>query len=76
MTEHVAQSRWVERSGRVGLATKGVSYLLVAIIALKVAAGGGDQAEDRQGALRTLADEPFGWLLLVLVAAGFAAYAL
>ena len=75
-TERVAQSRWVERGGRFGLATKGFSYILVAIIALKVAVGGGGQAEDRQGALETLADEPFGWALLVTVALGFASYAL
>lgn len=74
MSEHVAQSRWVERSGRFGLATKGFSYILVAIIALKVALGGGGQTEDRQGALQTLADEPFGWALLVLVALGFGSY--
>ncbi|HSK16510.1 MAG TPA: DUF1206 domain-containing protein [Gaiellaceae bacterium] len=76
MTEHAAASPWIERSARFGLATKGFSYLVVAVIALKVALGGGGQAEDRQGALRTLADEPFGWLLLLLVALGFAAYAL
>ncbi|MGH3023288.1 MAG: DUF1206 domain-containing protein [Gaiellaceae bacterium] len=73
-TEQVAHSRWVERSGRFGLATQGFSYLLVAVIAVKVAFLGGD-TEDRQGALKTLADEPFGWALLVMVAIGFAAYA-
>lgn len=76
MTEHVAQSTWVERSGRFGLATKGFSYILVAVIALKVAVGGGGQTESREGALKTLADEPFGWLLLVLVAIGFGSYAI
>ena len=76
MTEHVAQSRWVERGGRFGLATKGFSYILVAVIALRVAVGGGGQTESREGALKTLADEPFGWLLLVLVALGFASYAM
>lgn len=74
-TERVAHGRWVERSGRFGLATKGFSYMLVAIIALKVAVDGG-QAEDRHGALKSLADEPFGWALLAMVALGFAAYAL
>jgi Domain of Unknown Function (DUF1206) len=76
VTEHVEQSRWVERSGRFGLAMKGVSYLLVALLALKVAGGGGGQTEDRQGALRTVADEPFGWALILLVGLGFGSYAL
>jgi hypothetical protein len=75
VTEHVEQSRWVERSGRFGLATKGVAYLLVAVVALKVAIGGGGQTEDHQGALQTLADEPFGWALIALVALGFGSYA-
>jgi Domain of Unknown Function (DUF1206) len=75
VTEHVAQSRWVERSGRFGLATKGFSYVLVAVIALRVALGGGGEPESREGALKTLADEPFGWALLVLVAIGFGSYA-
>lgn len=75
MTENVEHSRWVERSGRVGLAADGISYLLVAALALKVAAGGGGSAESRQGALRAAADEPLGWLLILLLAAGFAAHA-
>ena len=76
MTEHVEQSRWIERSARFGLATKGISYLLVAILALKVAVGGGGETEDRQGALQTVADEPFGWALIALVALGFGCYAI
>jgi hypothetical protein len=76
MTEHVEHSRWVERSGRFGLAADGVSYLLVAALALKVAGGGGGSAESRQGAMRAAADEPLGWILSALLAAGFAAHAL
>jgi Domain of Unknown Function (DUF1206) len=75
MTEHVSQSRWIERSGRFGLATKGVSYLLVAALALKVAAGGGGETEDQQGALQAVADEPLGWALILLVALGFGCHA-
>jgi Domain of Unknown Function (DUF1206) len=77
VTEYVEHSSWVERGARFGLAAKGFSYILVAVIALRVAAeGGGGQTEDREGALKTLADEPFGWALLALVALGFASYAM
>jgi hypothetical protein len=76
VTEYVEHSSWVERGARFGLATKGFSYILVAVIALRVAAEGGGQTEDREGALKTLADEPFGWALLALVALGFASYAM
>jgi Domain of Unknown Function (DUF1206) len=75
VNEHVEQSRWVERSGRFGLAAKGISYLLVAVLALGVAAGGGGRAEDQQGALKAVADEPLGWALIVLLALGFGSYA-
>jgi Domain of Unknown Function (DUF1206) len=74
VTEYVHTETWIERGARFGLATKGFSYLLVAVIALKVAAEGGGETESREGALKTLADEPFGWVLLALVALGFASY--
>ncbi|HET6695015.1 MAG TPA: DUF1206 domain-containing protein [Gaiellaceae bacterium] len=75
MTEYVHTSTWIERGARFGLATKGFSYILVAVIALRVAVEGSGQTESREGALKTLADEPFGWMLLALVALGFASYA-
>jgi uncharacterized protein DUF1206 len=76
VTEHVEHSRWVERSGRVGFAAKGISYFLVALLALKVAVGGGGQPEDHHGALEAVANEPFGWALIALVAVGFGCYAI
>jgi hypothetical protein len=76
VTEYVHTSTWIERGARFGLVAKGFSYILVAVIALRVAAEGGGEAESREGALKTLADEPFGWMLLALVALGFASYAM
>ena len=73
----VAQTEggWVEPVARVGLVAKGISYGLVAILAIKLAAGEGGEATSRTGALRTIADESFGKLLLILLALGFASYA-
>jgi hypothetical protein len=71
----VAHERVVEHGGRFGLAAKGASYVVVAVIAIDVALGGGGRPEDRGGALGALADEPFGWALLAFLGAGFAAYA-
>lgn len=70
-----ANSRWTERLGRVGYAAVGVSYGVVAILALKLALGEGGKTTDRAGALETLAQDAFGKALLVLLAVGFAAYA-
>ena len=75
-TREVAQSSWVERSARAGLVAKGASYIIVAILAIQVAFGGGGKAESREGALATVADEPFGGALLLLLAAGFGGYAI
>jgi Domain of Unknown Function (DUF1206) len=70
-----AQSAWVEGAGRLGLVAKGGSYILVAILAIAVAVGAGGKPADRQGALDAVADEPFGWVLILVLAAGFAGYA-
>ena len=44
-----AQSRWTERFGRFGFVAKGALYAIIGVIAIKVAAGQGGNAED-QGA--------------------------
>jgi hypothetical protein len=64
---------WVARSG---LLAKGVSYGLVAVLAIGLALGVGGKSTSRQGALQTLAHHGWGKVLLVLLAVGFAAYAL
>ena len=69
-------SGWYEGVARVGLVAKGISYGLVGVLALGVAFGEGGKATSRAGALATIADESWGKVVLVLLAAGFAAYAL
>jgi hypothetical protein len=70
-----ARSPWLERLGRAGLAAQGVSYGLVAVLALKLAFGAGGKATSRQGAFQTLAHDPFGKAVLIGLAIGFAGYA-
>jgi hypothetical protein len=64
---------WVARAG---LVAKGVSYGLVGGLAIKLAVGDGGRATSRQGALQSLSHNAFGKGLLILLALGFAAYAL
>jgi hypothetical protein len=71
-----SRSRWADPLGRAGFVGKGALYAILAVIAIKVAAGEGGRTEDQRGALSALADEPFGLFLLVLLALGLAAYAL
>jgi hypothetical protein len=70
------RNRWIDRLGRAGLVAKGVSFALVAVLAIGVATGSGGKTTDRQGALRTLADHGWGKVVLVALAVGFAGYAL
>jgi Domain of Unknown Function (DUF1206) len=67
---------WLTILGRTGLVTKGVSYALVGVLAVGVALGIGGNATSRTGALHALAGNAFGKVVLVLLTAGFAAYAL
>ena len=66
---------WYSWLARIGLVAKGISFGIVGVLAVKLALGDGGKATSREGALATLADESFGKVLLVLLALGFAAYA-
>lgn len=63
-------------AGRAGFAARGVVYVLVGYLALRIAAGRGTDEADRQGALRTVADQPLGRVVIWLLVAGFAGMAL
>ena len=67
---------WYAVVARSGLVAKGLSFALVGALAIKLALGDGGQATSRQGALQSLAHHSFGKIVLVLLACGFAAYAL
>jgi hypothetical protein len=65
---------WVRRFGRFGHMAKGVVYAMVGILALMAAAGMGGGTTGTSGALSTIADEPFGKLLLWLIGIGLIGY--
>ncbi|MFI1167437.1 DUF1206 domain-containing protein [Streptomyces sp. NPDC020801] len=70
-----AQGSVTEGAARAGLAARGVIYLLVGVLALRVAFGDGKHQADRNGALAALADEPFGAVLLWALGIGLAGMA-
>jgi hypothetical protein len=70
-----ADSQAVDRLARVGWAAKGALYGLIGVLAIQIPAGLGGKTTNQQGAMRTVADETGGTLLLVLLALGFAGYA-
>ncbi|HMT31695.1 MAG TPA: DUF1206 domain-containing protein [Dermatophilaceae bacterium] len=74
LREHPGQ--WAVFAGRYGYIAKGVALALVAVVFLVAAwHGRADEATGLDGGLRILLDLPLGHLPLVLIALGFAAYA-
>ncbi len=74
--ERAATSTWLERLARAGLVTRGLLYLVVAVLAVHVAQGDYAARADKQGALQTVVRQPLGRVLVLLLAVGFAGYAL
>jgi hypothetical protein len=67
---------WVVGLARFGYAAKGVVYFVVGILALQVALGTGGQTTGTEGAVSSLARQPFGQVMLAIVAVGLLGYAL
>jgi Domain of Unknown Function (DUF1206) len=67
---------WVERLGRLGLIARGLTYFLIGVIALPIAFGGSSKSASQKGAFHAVAEQPFGEVLLWVIAAGLFGYAL
>jgi hypothetical protein len=74
--EDAADSAWLERLARIGLVARGLLYVVVGILAVQVARGHDEARADKQGALQAVVRQPFGRLLVLLLAVGFAGYAI
>src|SRR5262245_37895238 len=74
--ERAARSPWARGLARWGLVSRGILYGLVGFLAIRVAVVGSGRAPDRDTALKTLAEQPAGRLLLGLIAIGFLGYCL
>ena len=66
---------WIERLARLGFLARGLVYVLIGVLAIRVAFGLGRRYADAGGVLRVLLAEPFGRVLLVVVAAGLLGFA-
>jgi hypothetical protein len=73
--ERAASSRQAGWAARAGLTARGVVYLLLGVLALLVARGD-NAAVDQKGALKAILSQPFGGILVALLALGFLCYAL
>jgi hypothetical protein len=77
MAEQAGDSRSLELLARAGLIAYGVVHLLIGWLAMQIAwSAAASKSPDISGALKTVASEPFGKVLLWLVAVGLVALAL
>ncbi|MBD1846970.1 DUF1206 domain-containing protein [Cyanobacteria bacterium FACHB-63] len=65
-----------EKLARLGYTAKGVVYFIVGLLAAQAAIGAGGRTTDTNGALQEIVVQPFGKLLLSLVAIGIVGYVL
>jgi hypothetical protein len=72
----VAEHDWFKRLARFGMVARGVLYLVVSLLALRIATGDFDERADKQGALQAVVRQPFGKVLVACLAVGFAGYML
>ena len=73
--EGAVRGTWGRRLARLGFVARALIYGIIATVALLVAFGKRSRPEDQQGALQTVAQQPFGHFLLAALAVGFAAFA-
>ena len=66
----------MEALARFGYITRGIVYAMIGILALLAAFGTGGKTTGTNGALRIIAKQPFGQILLALVAVGLLGYVL
>lgn len=71
-----ATNPWVTRYARFGYAAKGIVYGIIGALAAKAALGQGGATTDRNGAIQTIYQQPFGKVLLAIVTIGLFGYAL
>lgn len=70
------QSSAFEVLARAGFVARGLVYAIIGVLALKLAFGHGGKLTNQQGALKTVAHQPFGTVLLTLVAIGLGGYSI
>jgi hypothetical protein len=69
-------SRPFEILARAGYLARGIIYILIGALAIRLAQGVGGARPSQQGALRTIGHQPFGKALLIAMAIGLGGYAI
>lgn len=69
-----SKDKWFEKFARFGLVSKGIVYLLMGTLSVLAAFGLSKEKGDKEGAFRTIYDQPFGKVVLVAIAVGLLGY--
>ena len=67
---------WVERLARMGYASVGVVYAVMGVLAIAAGLGQRRSSTDHHDVLMTILEQPFGHVLLAILALGLLGYAL
>ncbi|MBA3280634.1 MAG: DUF1206 domain-containing protein [Acidimicrobiia bacterium] len=70
-----SMNQQVVRIGRVAIATQGVLYGAVGLLAVQVARGDSGAKASQTGAIETVVEQPFGRILLFILVVGLVAHA-
>jgi hypothetical protein len=65
----------VRIAAKIGFLARGLMWILIGLLAFRLARGVGNKQASRTGALREIGSKPFGKFMLVVIAIAFAAYA-
>jgi hypothetical protein len=72
----VVDNPWTQRLARLGYAVQGLLYGAIGLLAVQAALGVRRAPEDAEGVMALIGRQPYGQILLVVVAIGLAALAL
>ena len=71
---NLSEQKWVENFSRFGIVSKGIVYCILGLLAFLAAIGSGKQNPSKEGAFHLILEQPFGKILLVIVALGLLGY--
>ncbi len=75
-TQDIDSPSWIGGVARAGYAAKGIVYGAVGILAALAAVGSGGETTGSKGAIQAIGQQPFGGVLIGLLALGLLCYAL
>lgn len=73
---NIHQEKWVESFSRFGIFSKGVVYCVLGLLAFLAAIGSRKEDPSKEGTFKLILEQPFGKILLAIVAIGLVGYVL